>query len=123
MVPHFFVCSIEKIIACRTSAKENYYFLTKYSHKSQARATERCTSLPKFFERFRQNPSKIPVKKLNLQNNFTTHDLLRKWCLKFPERFFSPIYRSLFVSYTAEMFCTFIQNCKRYCFALLLFLR
>ena len=36
---------------------------------------------------------------------FTAHELLHKWLLRFPIRSFSPIYRSLFVSYKANKFC------------------
>ena len=60
------------------SAKKHYYNLTKNNHKFQASVTERCTSLSKSSEIFRQNPLKVPKKKLNLRKNFTTHELLHK---------------------------------------------
>ena len=62
----FFVCNLEKRIVWRFSAKENYYNLTKTGLKFQASATERSTSFSKSSEMFRQNLSKVPVKKLNL---------------------------------------------------------
>ena len=43
--------------------------------------------------------------------NFTTHELVHKWLLKFPVRYLSPIYKSLFVSYMADIFC--IHICKK----------
>ena len=72
---------------------------------------------------FRQNSSKVPVKKLNLKKIFTTHELLHKWFLMWSVRFFSPICRGMFVSYTTDIFCIRIHICKRYFFPLLLFLR
>ena len=62
----FFVWNIEKFIACCISAKKNYHNLAKISHKFQAGVTERCTSLSKSSGIFRQNPSKVTVKKLDL---------------------------------------------------------
>ena len=44
---------------------------------------------------FKSTCEKVPV---NLLKHITTHELLHKWLLKFSVRFFSPIYRSLFVS-------------------------
>ena len=44
---------------------------------------------------FKSTCAKVPV---NLLKHITTHELLHKWLLKFSVRFFSPIYRSLFVS-------------------------
>ena len=67
MVPHglvsFFVQNIEKVIACCISAKKNYHNLAKTSHKFQASVTERGISLSNSSGIFRQNPSKVPVKK------------------------------------------------------------
>ena len=40
--------------------------------------------------------------------------LLHKWLLRFLVRFFSPIYRSLFVSYTANICCIHIDIYKIY---------
>ena len=49
-------------------------------------------------EYFATNVFKVPVKKLNLYKDFTTHERFYKRLLRFPERFFILIYRSLFVS-------------------------
>ena len=113
-----FVCNIEKIIAWCISAKKNYYNLTKNNHKFQASVTERCYSLSKSSGIFRQNPLKVPVKKLNLYKNFTTHDLLRKWFLRFPIKSFSAIYRILFLSCMTGILCIRIHICKKYFFPL-----
>ena len=75
--------------------------------------TETCTSLKKSSGIFRQNPLEVPVKKLNLKKNFTTHEILHKWLLGFPVRLFLPNYRSLFVSYMADIFVflyTFVKS-------------
>ena len=74
----FFVCNIEKLIVWRISTKENYYNLTKNNRKFQASVTERCTSLSKRSRMFRQNVLRVAVKKLNLYQPFTTHELLQK---------------------------------------------
>ena len=85
----FSVCDMKKLIACCCiSTKKNYYNLTKNSRIFQASVTERCTSLSKSSGILRQISSKVPVKKLNLQKNFTRHELLRKWFLRFPLKFF-----------------------------------
>ena len=68
-----FLFIIEKLIVRCISAKKNYDNLTKNNHKFQASATERCTSLSKSSGMFRQNPLKVPLKKLN-----TFEILLRK---------------------------------------------
>ena len=72
-------------------------------------------------EYFATNVLKVPVKKLNISKDFTTHELFYKRLLRFPERFFIPIYRSLFVS-LAKIFCIRICICKNYFFALSIFL-
>ena len=41
--------------------------LTKNSHKFQTGVTQRCTYLSKSSKEFTQNPSKVPVKMLNLK--------------------------------------------------------
>ena len=56
---------IEKLIVWCISAKKDYDNLTKNNHKFQASATESYTSLSKSSGMFRQNPLKVPVKKLN----------------------------------------------------------
>ena len=116
-VPHgfvsFFVCKIEKLVVWCISVKKNYDNLTKNDHKFQASVTETCTSLSKSSEIFWRNPSKFPMKKLNLY----------QWLFIFPVRFFSPIYRSRFVSYVTDIFCIRIYICKKYFFPFLLFLR
>ena len=85
----FFVCDMKKLIACCCiSAKKNDYSLTNNGRRFQASVTERSTSLSKSCGIFRQISSKVPVKKLNLQKNFTRHELLHKWFLRFPVRFF-----------------------------------
>ena len=68
-----FLFIIEKFIVWCISAKKNYDNITKNNHKFQASATERCTSLSKSSGMFRQNPLKVPLKKLN-----TFELLLRK---------------------------------------------
>ena len=45
---------------------KNYHNLTKNNHKFQAIVTEKFTSLSKNSGIFRQNPLKVPVRKLNL---------------------------------------------------------
>ena len=62
----FFVCNIEKRIVWCISVKKNYYNLTKNNHKFHVSVSERCTSLIKSSGIFRQNPLKVPMKKLNL---------------------------------------------------------
>ena len=96
-------------------------FLTKKnSRKFQASVTERCISLSK---------SSGKSWKSWILKNFTAHELLQKWLLRFPEGFFSPIYlstylqRSLPVPYIAHILCIRIHICKRYYFPILLFLR
>ena len=101
----FFVCSIEKHIVCCISAKKNYYNLAKNSHKFRASVIEMCTSVSKSSGVFWQNSSKPPVKKLNLEKNFTAHELVHKWFLRFLVSFFSHIYRSLSVLHTTDIFC------------------
>ena len=49
-----------------------------YQGEFRACVTERCTSLSKRFEMFRQNLLEVAVKKLNLQEPFATHELLQK---------------------------------------------
>ena len=126
-MPHdfvsFHVCEIEKLIVCCIFAKKSYYNLTKNNHIFQASVTERCTSLSKSSGIFRQNPLKVPVKKLNIWKNFTSRKLLHKKILRFPVRFFSLIYRSLLVSYNANIFCIRIHICQKYFFPVLIFLR
>ena len=61
-----FVCNIEKLIVWCISAKKNYYNITKNNRTFQASVTERCNSLIKHSGTFRQNLSKVPVKKVNL---------------------------------------------------------
>ena len=61
-----FVCNIKKLLVWCISAKKNYYNITKNSHKCQASVSERCASLCEHSGMFRQNLSKVPVKKLNL---------------------------------------------------------
>ena len=114
----FFVCNIEKPIACCVSAKKNYYNLTKsYMHFRQV--SLKGVLLPvRLLEYF----GEILQKHLWKSLNFTTHELLHKWFLRFPVRFFSPIYRSLFASYTADTFCIRIHICERYFFPLIPFL-
>ena len=125
-MPHDFVSfvfwKIEKIVWC-ISVIRNYNNLKKNNHKFQETATERCTSLCNSPVIFQQNPLKVPVKKLNLKKNFTTHELLHQWLLRFLVRFFSLICRSLFVSYMAGVFCIRVYICKKYFFPLLLLLR
>ena len=62
----FSVYNIEKLIFWCISASKKYYNLTKNNHKFLATVTERCTFLSKSSGIFRQNPLKVPVKKLNL---------------------------------------------------------
>ena len=82
--------------------------------KFQARVTEMCISLSKSAGIFRQNTLKVPVKKLNLWKNCTAYERLCK-LLRFPVRFFSPIYRNLlFGSYIAVIFCSRIHICKKF---------
>ena len=114
-----FLFIIEKLIVRCISAKKNYDNLTKNNHKFQASATERYTSLSKSSGMFRQNPLKVPVKKLN-----TFELLLCKWFLRFLVNFFSTIHRNLFVSHMADIFCIRItHNCKKYFFPLLLLMK
>ena len=47
-------------------SRKNYYNLTKNNHKFHVSVSERCTSLIKSSGIFRQNPLKVPMKKLNL---------------------------------------------------------
>ena len=84
----FLFCNIEKSIVWCISAKKNYYSLTKNNHKFLASVTERGT-----WEKVR-----------SLKNLYYTR-IFHKWFLRFPVRFFLPIYRSLFVSYMADIFC------------------
>ena len=58
---------------------------------------------------FRKNPLKAPVKKF--LKNFTTNELLHKWLLRFPERFY--LFTGLFVTYTQTYFVfvfIFVKN-------------
>ena len=107
----FFVCSIEKHIVCCISAKKNYYNLTKNSHKFRASVIEMCTSVSKSSGVFWQNSSKPPVKKLNLEKNFTAHELVHKWFLRFLVSFFSHIYRS--ITYDRHILYSYYV-CKRH---------
>ena len=77
-----------KLIVWRISAKENYFNLTKNSRKFQSSVNRRYSSLSKRSGMFRQNLLKVAVKKLNLKNLFTTHELLQNWFLRFPVGFF-----------------------------------
>ena len=87
--------------------EKNYYNLTNNNLKFQASVTERCDSLWTILSK----SFKSTCEKVNLQKNFTTHELLHKWLLMFPVRFFSPIHRSLFVSYMADIFYIRIYIC------------
>ena len=70
----FFVCNIEKLIVWCIATKKAYYILTKNNRKFQATVGERFTSLGKSSGIFRQNPVKVPVKKLKLYyTNFFTN--------------------------------------------------
>ena len=111
----FFVCNIEKLIVWCISARKNYCNLTKNNHKFQANVTERCTSLSKSSGIFRQNLLKAPAKRLFLKKNYCTWTSSR---LRFPVKFFLPIYRNLLVSFTANTFCIRIHICKKYFFRL-----
>ena len=88
-VPHdfviFFICNIEKPIYCCIPAKKSHYNLTK--NKFQATVTERCILPVIVWEYFATNALKVPVNKLNLQTDFTTHEPFYKRLLRFPERF------------------------------------
>ena len=65
----------------------------------------RCTYLSKSSGILRQNPLKVPVKKLMVSSKtFLT-------------------YLPIFVSYMADIFCIHIHICKKHFFPLLLFLR
>ena len=66
-----------KLIVWRISAKENYFNLTKNSRKFQSSVNRRYSSLSKRSGMFRQNLLKVAVKKLNLKNLFTAHELLQ----------------------------------------------
>ena len=82
----FLVFNIEKLIVWSISAKRNYYNVTKTNDKFQAGVTGRCTSLSNSSGIFRQDPFKIPFKTL-WNNNFTIHELIHKWLLRFPVTF------------------------------------
>ena len=86
-----FVTSQKCIVWCFFD-KENYCNLTKSSCKFQASVTERCTSLSKRSDMFRQNLLKVPVKKLNFQKTLITNELLQKCFRKFLVGIFSTIY-------------------------------
>ena len=105
--------------------KENYCNLTKNSRKFPASVTERCTFFSKRFG-ISAKCFESTWEKINLWKIFTTNELLHKWLLRFPVGFFfhlftfPPICRSLFLSYTAHIFCICIHICKRYYIPVLL---
>ena len=105
--------------------KENYCNLTKNSRKFPASVTERCTLFSKRFG-ISAKCFESTWEKINLWKIFTTNELLHKWLLRFPVGFFfhlftfPPICRSLFLSYTAHIFCICIHICKRYYIPVLL---
>ena len=94
--------NIEKLVCC-ISAKKNYYNFTKNSHKFQTSVTERCTSTQSFVKSFKSTCKNFK----SLKKNFIKHELLHKCFFMFPVRFFSPIYRSLFISYTYIIFISY----------------
>ena len=115
----FFICNIKKLIILCVSAKENYYDLTKNSPEFQANVTERCTSLSKCYRMFRENLLKVPVKNRIFKKPLLHMNFFTSGFWGFQEDFFHlfsspPIYRSLFVSRIAHVFCICIHICKRY---------
>ena len=105
-MPHefvsFFVCDIEKFVACCISTKKNYYNLTNISHKIQTRVTE--------FRNISAKSFKSIWEKVKSLKKFTTLELLHKWFLWFSVRFFfSPIY----LTYFSPIFLTYLYHIRQ----------
>ena len=122
-VPHdiviFFIWNIEKPIYCCISAKKNYYNLTK--NKFQATVTERCTSPSNSSGIFRHKCFQSTCEKVkSLKRLYYAWTLLQEAFKVSWKIFHTNLQKPVCI--IANIFCIRICICKKYFFALLLFL-